>query len=69
MAKRIVERMERGIDYDPREPLITVGDMRDVARAYEEFFKKRQVRGSLDNRTDVPRERPVTVSLESACFR
>jgi len=60
MAKRIVER-RNSIDYEQPECEITQKDIMLFAKAYDEFFTKMQVAGSLDNRTNTPRLRPVAL--------
>ena len=58
MGKRMVERRHSSIDYDQAECEITQDDIKLVAKGYDKFFRNRQVCGSLDNRTNLPRERP-----------
>ena len=60
MAKRMVER-RNSIDYEHAECEITQKDITLFARAYDDFFTKRQVSGSMDNRTNLPRSRPAYV--------
>jgi len=49
------------IDYEQPECTITQDDVKLFAKAYDEFFSKRQVSGSLGNRTNLRRERPPSL--------
>lgn len=55
---RMAARQRNSIDYEPAERTFTQRDVDDFARAYDEFFRKRQLWGDLKTRTDLPRERP-----------